>query len=310
MIKTIFMGTPDFALETLKYVDSNTELLSIFTKEDKFNARGNKIIYSPVKTYAIEHNIECIQPKSLRTEEIYNYIKKLNPDLIVVAAYGKIIPEEIINIPRLGIINVHSSLLPKYRGASPIHSALYNLDEKTGISIMMIDKGLDTGDVLEQEEIEIEESDNLGTLTDKLSKLAVIPLKRAIDKLVEGKETRTKQDDSKAIIVKPISKEEMKIDWNKTTNEIFGLVRSLSPSVGAYSILNGERVKIYEVERINQKFDTVAKVVELSKKGPIVSTKDGAVILKLVKFEGKKTQNGIDIINGRKIVKGDEFSNE
>lgn len=155
------MGTPEFALESLKYIDENTNLLAIFTKEDKLNSRGNKIIYSPVKNYALENNIECIQPKSLKNDEVYDKLKELNPDLIIVAAYGKIIPKNIIELPRLGIINVHSSLLPKYRGASPIHNALMNGDTKTGITIMMIDEGLDTGDMLEKIEIDILEEDNL-----------------------------------------------------------------------------------------------------------------------------------------------------
>ena len=147
-MKTLFMGTPDFALDTLKYLYENTELLAVFTKVDKVNGRGNKITFSPVKQFALDNGIDVIQPKSLRVDETYNLIKEYNPDLIVVVAYGMIIPKNIIDIPKFGIINVHSSLLPKYRGAAPIHAAIINGDDKTGVSIMYISEGLDEGDVI------------------------------------------------------------------------------------------------------------------------------------------------------------------
>ena len=147
-MRTLFMGTPDFALDTLKYLYENTELLAVFTKADKVNGRGNKITFSPVKQFALDNDIDIVQPKSLRVDETYNLIKEYNPDLIVVVAYGMIIPKNIIDIPKYGIINVHSSLLPKYRGAAPIHAAIINGDYKTGVSIMYISEGLDEGDVI------------------------------------------------------------------------------------------------------------------------------------------------------------------
>ncbi|WP_306765420.1 methionyl-tRNA formyltransferase [Oceanivirga salmonicida] len=308
MIKTIFMGTPEFALSSLEYVHKNTNLLAIFTKEDKLNSRGNKIIYSPVKQYAIENNIECIQEKNIRSKEVIDKLIELEPDLIVVAAYGKIIPKSIIDIPKLGIINVHSSLLPKYRGASPIHNALLNGDTKTGVTIMMIDAGLDTGDMLEKAEVEILEEDNLQTLTNKLSEIAPMVLKTAIDKLILGTETRTKQDDSLATIVKPITKEQTKINWNNNKEDIFNLIRALNPKPCAYTILNGSRVKIYESKKIETMYDSIGKVVEFTKNGPIISCKNGALLLKTIQMEGKKIQSGIDLINGRKICVGDDLN--
>ncbi len=307
MIKTVFMGTPEFALESLKYLHENTNLLAIFTKEDKLNARGNKIVYSPVKQFALDNNIECIQEKSIKTQEVYNKLLELNPDLIVVAAYGKIIPKSIIDLPRLGVINVHSSLLPKYRGASPIHNALLNGDTKTGITIMMIDEGLDTGDMLEKIEVEILEEDNLETLTNKLAKVSPKVLKVAIDKLILGTETRTKQDNNLATIVKPISKEQAKINWNDKKENIFNLVRALNPKPCAYTINNGQRIKIYEVKKVETNYDSVGKVVELTKEGPIVSCVNGGLLITKLQLQGKKIQSGKDIINGRKIFIGDEF---
>ena len=162
------MGTPEFAIPSLEVVAKNTDLKAIFTKEDKVNARGNKIIFSPVKQFGIDNEIEVIQPKKIKDEKIIEKIKEINPDLIIVVAYGKILPKEIIDIPKYGIINVHSSLLPKYRGASPIHSAILNGDTKSGVSIMYIEEGLDSGDVILQESCDILENDTLGTLHDKL----------------------------------------------------------------------------------------------------------------------------------------------
>lgn len=309
MLRTVFMGTPEFAIESLKYINKNTKLLAIFTKEDKLNSRGNKIIYSPVKNYALENNIECVQPKTLKNDEVYNKLKELNPDLIIVAAYGKIIPKNIIELPRLGIINVHSSLLPKYRGASPIHNALMNGDTKTGITIMMIDEGLDTGDMLEKIEVDILEEDNLESLTNKLAKLSIKPLSIAIDKLERGIENREKQNNNLATHVKPITKEEMKINWNDSKENIFNLIRALSPKPCAYTLLNGERIKIYETKKIDVDYNgVVGTVVELNKLGPIVKLNKGALMLTKLQLQGKKVQSGRDLINGRKIVLGDDFN--
>ena len=210
------MGTPEFAIPSLETVYKNTDLKLIFTKEDKRNARGNKIIFSPVKQFGLDNNIEIIQPKKLKEAEITEKIREINPDLIVVVAYGKIIPKEIIDIPKYGIINVHSSLLPKYRGASPIHSAILNGDKETGVSIMYIEEELDAGDVILKEYCEITEDDTLGTLHDKLKELGATGLGKTL-KLIESENVKTeKQDDTKATFVKPISKEQAKIDWTDT----------------------------------------------------------------------------------------------
>ena len=308
-MKTIFMGTPEFAIPSLKVVSQNTDLKLIFTKEDKRNARGNKIIYSPVKQFGLDNDIEVIQPKRMKDEEVIAKIKEINPDVIVVVAYGKILPKEIIDIPKYGIINVHSSLLPKYRGASPIHSAILNGDKESGVSIMYIEEGLDSGDVILKETCEITEDDTLGTLHDRLKELGAIGLEKAL-KLIEAEEVKAeKQDDSKATFVKPITKEQAKIDWNNTKEVIFNQIRGLNPFPGAYTHNEkNENIKIYKSEKLEKEYDGEnGTVVEMTKKGPVVKVANGALRLLEIKFEGKKLQSGADVVNGRKMAVGEKL---
>lgn len=308
-MKTIFMGTPEFAIPSLKAVSQNTDLKLIFTKEDKRNARGNKIIYSPVKQFGLDNDIEVIQPKRMKDEEVIDKIKEVNPDLIVVVAYGKILPKEIIDIPKYGIINVHSSLLPKYRGASPIHSAILNGDKESGVSIMYIEEGLDSGDVILKETCEITEDDTLGTLHDRLKELGAIGLEKALKLIEVGEVKAEKQDDSKATFVKPITKEQAKIDWNNTKEVIFNQIRGLNPFPGAYTHNEkNENIKIYKSEKLEKEYvGENGTVVEMTKKGPVVKVANGALRLLEIKFEGKKLQSGADIVNGRKMAVGEKL---
>lgn len=303
------MGTPEFAIPSLKVVFQNTDLKLIFTKEDKRNARGNKIIYSPVKQFGLDNDIEVIQPKRMKDEEVIAKIKEINPDLIIVVAYGKILPKEIIDIPKYGIINVHSSLLPKYRGASPIHSAILNGDKESGVSIMYIEEGLDSGDVILKETCEITEDDTLGTLHDRLKELGAIGLEKAL-KLIEAEEVKAeKQDDSKATFVRPITKEQAKIDWNSTKEVIFNQIRGLNPFPGAYTHNEkNENIKIYKSEKLEKEYDGEnGTVVEMTKKGPVIKVANGGLRLLEIKFEGKKLQSGADVVNGRKMAVGEKL---
>ena len=294
-MKTIFMGTPEFAIPSLETVYKNTDLKLIFTKEDKRNARGNKIIYSPVKQFGLDNDIEIIQPKKMKDEEVISKIKEVNPDLIVVVAYGKIIPREIIDIPKYGIINVHSSLLPKYRGASPIHSAILNGDTETGVSIMYIEEELDAGDVILKEYCEISEEDTLGTLHDRLKELGAIGLGKPLKLIEEEKVQAEKQDETKVSFVKPITKEQTRINWDDAKEVIYNQIRGLNPFPGAHTFTEtGENVKIYKSEKIDKEYE--------GENGAIVE-----IINK--KFEGKKLQSGTDIINGRKLTVGNKFKN-
>lgn len=301
-MKTLFMGTPDFALDTLKYLYENTELLAVFTKVDKVNGRGNKITFSPVKQFALDNGIDVIQPKSLRVDETYNLIKEYNPDLIVVVAYGMIIPKNIIAIPKFGIINVHSSLLPKYRGAAPIHAAIINGDDKTGVSIMYISEGLDEGDVILTKETPIYLEDNLGTLHDRLKVLGAEGVKETIKLMEENKVIRHPQDNSLATFVKPIKKEETKIDFNDKSINIFNKIRGMNPFPVAYTTLNDKILKLYDSMYVEYIGDEIpGTVIYLGKEGIKVKTSDGAIFIKELKLEGKKKQKATDFINGRQI---------
>lgn len=301
-MKTLFMGTPDFALDTLKYLYENTELLAVFTKVDKVNGRGNKITFSPVKQFALDNGIDVIQPKSLRVDETYNLIKEYNPDLIVVVAYGMIIPKNIIDIPKFGIINVHSSLLPKYRGAAPIHAAIINGDDKTGVSIMYISEGLDEGDVILTKETPIYLEDNLGTLHDRLKVLGAEGIKETIKLMEENKVIRHPQDNSLATFVKPIKKEETKIDFNDKSINIFNKIRGMNPFPVAYTTLNDKVLKLYDSMYVEYIGDEIpGTVIYLGKEGIKVKTSDGAIFIKELKLEGKKKQKATDFINGRQI---------
>ena len=301
-MKTLFMGTPDFALDTLKYLYENTELLAVFTKVDKVNGRGNKITFSPVKQFALDNGIDVIQPKSLRVDETYNLIKEYNPDLIVVVAYGMIIPKNIIDIPKFGIINVHSSLLPKYRGAAPIHAAIINGDDKTGVSIMYISEGLDEGDVILTKETPIYLEDNLGSLHDRLKVLGAEGVKETIKLMEENKVIRHPQDNNLATFVKPIKKEETKIDFNDKSINIFNKIRGMNPFPVAYTTLNDKVLKLYDSMYVEYIGDEIpGTVIYLGKEGIKVKTGDGAIFIKELKLEGKKKQKATDFINGRQI---------
>lgn len=301
-MRTLFMGTPDFALDTLKYLYENTELLAVFTKVDKVNGRGNKITFSPVKQFALDNGIDIVQPKSLRVNETYNLIKEYNPDLIVVVAYGMIIPKNIIDIPKYGIINVHSSLLPKYRGAAPIHAAIINGDDKTGVSIMYISEGLDEGDVILAKETPIYLEDNLGTLHDRLKVLGAEGVKETIKLMKENKVIRHPQDSSLATFVKPIKKEETKINFNDKSINIFNKIRGMNPFPVAYTTLNDKVLKLYDSMYVEYAGNEIpGTVLSLDKYGIKVKTSDGAILIKELKLEGKKKQKATDFINGRQI---------
>ena len=301
-MRTLFMGTPDFALDTLKYLYENTELLAVFTKVDKVNGRGNKITFSPVKQFALDNGIDIVQPKSLRVDETYNLIKEYNPDLIVVVAYGMIIPKNIIDIPKYGIINVHSSLLPKYRGAAPIHAAIINGDDKTGVSIMYISEGLDEGDVILTKETPIYLEDNLGTLHDRLKVLGAEGVKETIKLMKENKVIRHPQDSSLVTFVKPIKKEETKIDFNDKSINIFNKIRGMNPFPVAYTTLNDKILKLYDSMYVEYAGNEIpGTVLSLDKYGIKVKTSDGAILIKELKLEGKKKQKATDFINGRQI---------
>lgn len=306
-MRILFMGTPDFAVPCLEILDKKHEIIGVFTKVDKINKRGKKIEYLPVKQYAIDKNIPIYQPNSLKDEETKNIIKELNPDLIVVVAYGKIIPKDIIDMPKFGIINVHSSLLPRFRGAAPINAALMAGDEKSGVTIMYVAEGLDTGNIILAKETPITEEDNFETLHDRLKFLGAEALDEAVNLIEKGENESIPQDDSLATFVKPFKKEDLKIDWNKSKEEIFNFVRGISPVPCAWTMDEDKLLKVYEVKKYDKVYENGVNgeiVDKVKGKGPVVKVIGGSLIITSAKPESKKILSGADLLNGNFIKIG------
>ena len=249
-MKIVFMGTPDFARDSLEAIyNKGYEILGVVTNVDKPKGRGMKLIPTPVKEFAIEKNLKVYQPEKVRNnQEFIQEIKNLNPDIICVVAYGKILPKEILDIPRLGCINVHGSLLPQYRGAAPIQWAVLNGDKVTGITTMYMDVGMDTGDMILKEEVQIGDNETTGELWDRLSKIGAKLLVQTIEQIENGTAPRVPQGDN-FTLAPMLNKEMAKIDWNeKSAFEIKNLVRGLNPIMGAYSFLDDKKYKFWKVE--------------------------------------------------------------
>ena len=330
-MKIVFMGTPDFALRSLKALyEENFEIAGVVTNQDKPKGRGMKLVSSPVKEYALEKNLNIFQPIKVRNnEEFLEKIKEINPDLLCVVAYGKILPKELLDIPKYGAINVHGSLLPKYRGAAPIQWAVLNGDKETGITTMFMDEGMDTGDMILKEKVEIGEDETTGELWDKLAdigaKLLVETVKKIenISKDIEstGKEeikTEVKEkigaikQEGEFSLAPMLDKEIAKIDWNKTSREIKNKVRGLNPIMGAYSFLNGKKIKVWKVEISNDISSKDKKCGDIvlvdKKKGLFVKTNDGVINILEIQGENSKKMDIKSFLNGNDINKNMKFS--
>lgn len=269
----IFMGTPDFAKESLEAIyNAGHHIIGVVTNPDRPQGRGMKLLPSKVKEFALEKGLEIYQPlKIKKNEEFINEIKKLNPDVICVVAYGKLLPKEILDIPQYGCINVHASLLPKYRGAAPIQWAVLNGDKTTGVTTMYMDTGMDTGDIILNEKVEIGEDETTGELWDRLAKIGGELLVKTLQQIEEGTASREKQGEN-FTIAPMLSKEMAKIDWDtKTAQDIKNLVRGLNPIMGAYTYLNGKKIKFWKVD--------LAKTTEIMIGGPMDFMRNGTVIV-------------------------------
>lgn len=311
----LFMGTPDFAQESLKsLVENNYNVIGVVTNIDKPKGRGMKMVPSPVKEYALEKGIKIYQPEKVRkNQEFIEEVKKLNPDVICVVAYGKILPKEILDIPRLGCINVHGSLLPKYRGAAPIQWAVLNGDKKTGITTMYMDVGMDTGDMILKEEVEIGDNETTGELWDRLSKIGGRLLVETLKQIENGTATREKQGEN-FTMAPMLNKEMAKIDWeNKTAEEIKNLVRGLNPIMGAYTFLNGKKIKFWKVDVASnigydeeniQIFRNGTVLISDQRDGLFIKTKKGILNVLEIQGENAKRMSIGDFLRGNQI---DEF---
>ena len=327
MLKILFMGTPDFARDSLKAIhEKGHEILSVITVPDRPKGRGMKLIYSEVKEYAIENELEVLQPDKLRgNEEIIEKIKEMNPDIICVVAYGRILPKEILEIPKYGCINVHPSLLPKYRGSAPIQWAILNGDKTTGVSTMYLDEEMDAGDIILKKEVTIGEDETSGELWDRLSKIGADLLIETLEQIEKGTAQRERQG-SNFTIAPMLEKSQAKIDWeSKTAREIKNLVRGLNPIMGAYSTLNGKKIKFWKVDTLTtdkfvkkyQEFEGYEyrfKEIEPgtilyvdTKQGIYIMTKEGILLVLEIQGENAKRMTTPEFLRGNKVEVIDKF---
>ena len=265
-LKTIFMGTPDFAVPSLEALKDKVDLIAVVTQPDRPKGRGQKLMPSPVKVWAFDNSIPILQPEKIKTEEATEQLEKLKPDLIVVVAFGQILSKRILDLPKFGCINVHASLLPRYRGAAPIEWSLINGESKTGVTTMMMDVGLDTGDMLIKREVDITEDMILPELREKLMQLGAEALIETIDRLVDGTLECHKQDDSLSNYAPMLKKETGLIDWSKSAQDIHNLVRGLYGC--AYTVIDGQKYKIWRTRIVDGKLEILEIQAPNSKKLP------------------------------------------
>lgn len=316
-MKVIFMGTPDFASESLKNLyEAGHEILAVVTNPDRPKGRGMKVIASPVKQYAIEKKLKIYQPEKVRkNQEFIDEIKSLNPDVICVVAYGKILPKEILEIPHLGCINVHASLLPKYRGSAPIQWAVLNGEKETGVTTMYMDIGMDTGDMILKEKVQIGEDETTGELWDRLSKIGGKLLVETLKQIEEGTAPREKQSED-FTMAPMLDKKMAKIDWeNQTASQIKNLVRGLNPIMGAYTFLKDKKIKFWKVDVAKnisltedmKKLANGVVVLSDSKDGLYIKTKNG--ILKVLEIQGENARRMpiADFLRGNTIKEFEAF---
>jgi methionyl-tRNA formyltransferase len=299
--KIIFMGTPGFAVPTLiALIESEHDVVSVVTKPDTPKGRGRRVIPPPIKTLAIDHNIPVLQPEIIKTEEFHNELKEYNPDIICVAAYGKILPKNILGLPPNGCINVHGSLLPKYRGAAPVNWAIIRGEEITGITTMMMDEGMDTGDILLQREVKIEVEDDAESLSEKLSIVGAELLIETIRLQTQGMLPRIPQDHSKATYAPMLKKEDGMIDWRKSSEDINNLIRGTLPWPGAYTTIYGKNLKLHQAKISSGKGNPGEVIV--SESGTLrVATGDGSIDITEIQIEGGKRLPIEPFLRGRKI---------
>lgn len=303
-MRIVFMGTPDFAAASLKkLIDKKYDIAAVFTQPDKPRDRGMKLSYSPVKELALENNIPVYQPTKLRDGTATELIKSLDPDILVVVAYGRILPDDMLEVPKYGAINVHASLLPKYRGAAPIQCAVLNGDKITGVTTMYLASEMDTGDIIYTSETEIGEFETSGELFDRLMIMGAELLARTLRDIEAGTAPRTPQDHSKASYVKMLDKSLSPIEWAKTPREVIKQIYGLQPWPVATAELDGKVFKIYSAEYTQNKTDKApGSVVSAGKKGIEIACLDGeTVLITELQAAGKKRMKASDYLLGHPI---------
>lgn len=305
-MKVVFMGTPDFAVPTLEALyESGYNIELVISQEDSRRGRGKKLQPTEVKAKALELGLEVYQPENVNSKESVERIRACEPDFIVVVAYGQIIRKPILDIPKYDIINVHASLLPKLRGAAPINWAIVNGERETGVTIMQVEEGLDTGDMILKESIPIGEDDDASIIHDKLAKLGGSMINKAIVGLVDGSLEKKKQDDSLSSYAPKIDRDSGNIDWNKHAQEIKNLVRGFKPWPSAFTKYKDEVIKIHAVDVLEEEYDgEIGEIVKVTDKGVYVKALDSTVKITEIQFPGNRKMLVEDYLRGNEIEKG------
>lgn len=295
-LKVVFMGTPEFSVPTLEMLIENTDVVGVVTQEDKEVGRKKVLTPSPVKECALKHNIKVFTPHKIREE--YEDILNLSPDIIITCAYGQIIPKVILDFPFYGCINIHGSILPDYRGASPIQSAIMNGDTETGITIMYMDEQMDTGNIINMDKVEIDDKDTYGTLSDKLSIVGRDLLLKTLPRIIKDDNWNIKQDDEAATYTKKITREAERLDFNHTRKEVYDYIRALNPTPLANILIDGEEIKIVESEIGEESTGEVGIINEVSKKYFSIQCLDGKINITKIKRAGKNIMDVASFFNG------------
>ena len=303
-MRAVFMGTPDFAVAALDAIASaGHDIVAVYTQPDKAKGRSGKLQPPPVKVKAEELGIPVFQPEKLREEENVTALRQLAPEIIIVAAYGQILPESILSIPPLGCINIHASLLPKYRGAAPIERCILDGEEKTGVTTMYMAKGLDTGDMIEQTETEILPSDTGESLTERLAEMGGRLILSTMEKLADGTAVRTPQKDEDSTYAKMLDKAMGELDFTKPAAVLERSVRALIPWPCAYTLVDGKHVKIYGAE-VTEQSGAPGEILEVTKRFFTVACGEGALRIRKLQPEGKKPMDTAAFLNGKKLEVG------
>ena len=302
-MKIVFMGTPEFAVPCLqKIIDEGHEVVAVVTQPDKPKGRGKKLAMPPVKELALKYDIPVYQPLKAREESFVDTLKEMNPELIVVVAFGQILPKSILDIPKYGCVNVHASLLPRYRGAAPLNWVIINGEEKTGVTTMYMDEGLDTGDMILKSEIPLDDEITAGELHDKMMIDGAKVLKETIDLIEKGEAPREKQSNEDTCYSPIMNKSLGNIDWKKSAIDIHNLVRGINPWPSAYTTYEGQTMKIWKTKVIDKNSDKdPGTIISVDKEGINISTSEGIVQIKEIQMAGKKRMEVPEYIKGNNI---------
>ena len=306
-MKIVFMGTPDFAASALEaLIQAGHEITLVVTQPDKPKGRSKELMPSPVKVCALKYNLPVFQPVRIKRPEAIEELKKYEADIFVVAAFGQILSQEILDMPELGSVNIHASLLPKYRGASPIQSVIIDGEEKTGVTIMQMDAGIDTGDMLYKKEVVIEDTDNFETLHDKLAAVGAEAIVEALPLLEAGKLTPEKQNEAESSHVTMITKEMGKLDFTREAVVLDRLIRGMNPWPSAFTFYKGKQLKVWEAHVEDAAVNAACgEVAEVTKSEIKVATGKGLLCITSLQLEGKKRMNTHDFLLGVKVAKGE-----